>query len=127
MKRDHLSCKYINEEEEDKIGILVKETIRTETDQTIGQVVEKEDSLERVPGLSRVTEEAILEVTLGDIVDKIAEGNIETIDIDIMITIEVGIDQEKGHSQGVTAAIELGVHIVVDLDQDPELVPIGIG
>ena len=42
MKRDHLSCKYIKEE--DKIRILVKETIRRETDQTIGQVVEKEYS-----------------------------------------------------------------------------------
>ena len=127
MKRDHLSCKYIKEEEDDKIGILVKETIRTETNQTISQVVEKEDSLETCPGLSRITEEAIFKVTLGDTVDKIAEGNIETIAIDVMITIEVGIDQEKGHSQGVTVAIELGVQVVVDLNQDPEPVPIGIG
>ena len=44
-----------------------------------------------------------------------------------MITIEVGIDQEKGHSQGITVAMELGVQVVVDLDQDPEPVPIGIG
>ena len=43
-----------------------------------------------------------------------------------MITIEVGIDQEKGHSQGFTVAIELGVQVVVDLGQDPEPVPIGI-
>ena len=87
MKRDPLSHKYIKEEEEDKIGILVKETIRTETDYTIGQIVEIEDSLETGPGLSRITEEAIFEVTLGDMVDKIAEGNIETIAIDVMITI----------------------------------------
>ena len=59
MKRDHLSHKYIKEEEEGKIGILVNETIRTETDQTIGQVVEIEDSLETGPGLSRITDEAI--------------------------------------------------------------------
>ena len=85
MNRYHLSHKYIKEEEEEKRGILVKETIRTETDQTIGQIVEIEDSLETDPGLSRITEEAIFEVTLGDIVDKIAEGNIETIAIDIMI------------------------------------------
>ena len=44
-----------------------------------------------------------------------------------MITIEVGIDQDKGHSQGATAAIELGVQVVVDLGQDPEPVPIGTG
>ena len=60
-------------------------------------------------------------------VDKIAEGNIETIAIDIMITIELGIDQDKGHFQGATVAIELGVQVVVDLGQDPEPVPIGTG
>ena len=98
MIKDNLSHKYIKDEEVDKIGILVKETIRTETEQTIGQVVEITDSLEAGPGLSRIIEEAIFKVTLGDIVDKIAEGNIEMIAIDIMITIQVGIDQEKGHS-----------------------------
>ena len=95
--------------------------------ETIGQVVEIEDSLETGPGLSRITEEAIFKVTLEDIVDKIAEGNIETIAIEVMITIEVGIDQQKGHSQGVMVAIELEVQVVVDLGQDPEPVPIGIG
>ena len=60
-------------------------------------------------------------------VDRIAEGNIEMITIDIMITTEVGLDQDKGHSQGVTVAIELEVHVVVDLGQDPEPVPIGTG
>ena len=44
-----------------------------------------------------------------------------------MITIEVGIDQEKGHSQEVTVAIELGVQVGVDLGQDLEPVSIGIG
>ena len=60
-------------------------------------------------------------------VDNIAEGNIETIAKDIMITLEVGIDQDKGHSQGATEAIELGVQVAVDLGQDPEPVPIGTG
>ena len=45
----------------------------------------------------------------------------------MMVTIEVGIDQVKGHSQGFTAVIELGGQVVVDLGQDPEPVPIGIG
>ena len=71
-------------------------------------------------------EETIFEVTLGDIIDRTAEENIESIAIDIMITRELGIDQEKGHSQEVTVAIELGVQVVVDLGQDPESVPIGI-
>ena len=77
--------------------------------------------------MSKITEETTFEVTLWDIIDKTGEGNIQTIVIDVMITIEVGIDQEKGHSHEVTAAIELGVQVVVDLGQDPEPVPIGIG
>ena len=44
-----------------------------------------------------------------------------------MNTIEVGIDQQKGHSQGVTVANELGVQVIVDLGQDPEPVSTGIG
>ena len=60
-------------------------------------------------------------------VDKTAERSIEIITIDVMITIEVGIDQEKGHSQEFTVAIELEVHVIVDLGQDPEPVPIGTG
>ena len=74
-----------------------------------------------------MTGEAISEVTPEHMVDKTAEGNIEMIGIDIMSTIEIGIDQEKGHSQEFTAAIELEVQVIVDLGQDPELVPIGIG
>ena len=64
---------------------------------------------------------------LGDMVDSIAEGNIEIITIDIMITIEVEIGQDKGHFKGVTTAIELEVQVVVDLGQDLEPVPIGTG
>ena len=60
-------------------------------------------------------------------VGKTAEANIEIIVIDMMVTIEVGIDQQKGHSQGFTVVIELEVQAVVDLGQDPEPVPIGIG
>ena len=59
MKRDHLSHKYIKKEIKDKTGILVKETIRTETDQTIGQIVQTDDSLETGPHMSRITEETI--------------------------------------------------------------------
>ena len=85
------------------------------------------DNLETGPGLSKVTEEAISEVTPGDMIDKTAEGNIEMIAIDVMITKEVGIDQEKGHSQEITVGTELEVQVIVDLGQDPEPIPIGIG
>ena len=86
----------------------------------IGQVVEIEDSLETGLGLSRITEEVISEAILGDMVDRIAEGTIEVMTIDIMITIEVGIGQDRGHSQGITVAIELAVQVEVDLGQHPE-------
>ena len=86
-----------------------------------------EDSLETGPDLSRITEEVFFEAILGDMVDRIAEGTIEIMTIDIMITIEVGIGQGRGHSQGITAAIELAVQPVVDLGQDPEPVLIETG
>ena len=59
-------------------------------------------------------------------VDKTAEGNIEIIVIDVMVTIEVEIGQEKGHSQEFIVVIELGVQAVVDLGWDPEPVLIGM-
>ena len=43
----------------------------------------------------RTIEIAILEETLGGTADRIIEEVIEM--IDIMITIEAGIDEEKGH------------------------------
>ena len=65
----------------------------------IGQVVEIEGSLETGPGLNRITEGGIFEAILGDMVDRIAEGTIEIMTIDITITIEAEIGQGRGHSQ----------------------------
>ena len=98
MKRDHLSLKYIKAEEEDKTEVIVKEIIRIEIGQIIGQIVEIEDSSEIDPDLSRTTWETIFGVMPGDMEDKTAEENIEMIVIDVMVTIEVGIDQEIGCS-----------------------------
>ena len=39
--------------------------------------------------------------------DKIAEGSIEMTVIAVMVTIEVGIDQERSHSQKVIVVTEL--------------------
>ena len=47
--------------------------------------------------------------------------------IDIMITIEAGIDQEKGHLQEIIVVADIEVQVTVDKDQDLELVQIGIG
>ena len=126
MKRDHLSLKYIKAEEEDKTEVLVKETIRIETGQTIDQVVEIEVSSEIGLDSNRTTEGAIFKIMLGDMGDKTVEGNIEMIVIDVMVTMEVGIDLEKGHSQEFVVVIELEVQAVVGLGQDPDAVLIGI-
>ena len=59
--------------------------------------------------------------------DKIAEESIEMTIIGMMVTIEIGIDQEKDHSQETIAIIELEVQATVGQGQDPEQVLIGIG
>ena len=56
--------------------------------------------------------------------DKTAEENVEM--IDVVATIEIGIDQGRGHSQEVIVVIELEVQAVVGLGQDPEPVLIWI-
>ena len=71
------------------IGLIIREVIRT------GQIVGTGDSIQ-VVGPDRTIEIAILEETLEDMVDKIMEEDIEM--IDIVITIEAGTDQKKGHS-----------------------------
>ena len=75
------------------------------------------------PDFSKTTERTIFKKTLGDMEDKTVEENTEI--IGMMITIEVGIDQEKDHSQEIMAIIGIEVQVIVDQDQDLELVPIG--
>ena len=58
-------------------------------------------------------------------VDKIIEEVIEM--IDIMITIEAGVDQEKEHLQEIIVVAEIEVQVTVDQDQDLKPVQIGIG
>ena len=74
------------------------------------------------PDFSKITEGTIFEKTLGDMEDKIAEENIEM--IGVMVTIEVGTDQEKGHFQEIIAIIGIEVQVTADQGQDPELAPI---
>ena len=58
--------------------------------------------------------------------DKTGEENMEVIVIDVTVTIEVGIDQEKGHCQEFIVVIEPEVQAVVGLGQGPEPVLIGV-
>ena len=59
------------------------------------------------PDFSKITEGTIFKKTLGDMEDKIVEENIEM--IGMMVTIEVGTDQEKGHFQEIIAIIGIEV------------------
>ena len=59
--------------------------------------------------MSRVIEGIIFEIMLGDIEDKTVERNIEVIVISMAVTIEVEIDQGKGHSQEIIVVTELEV------------------
>ena len=90
--------KYIRVEV--RIGLIIREVIRR------GQIVGTGDNLQVVDP-DRTIETAILEETLEGMVDKIIEEDIEM--IDIMITIEVGIDQEKGHLQEIIVVAEIEV------------------
>ena len=75
--------------------------------------------------LDKTIETTMFKGTLEDMEDKIAEENIGI--IGIMIIIEAGIDQEKGHSQGIMVTIGIEVPVTVDQGQDLELVLIEIG
>ena len=73
---------------------------------------------------NKTIEITIFERTLGDMEDKIVEEN--TGITGIMIMIEVGIDQEIGHSQEIMVILGIEVQAIVDQDQDLELVLIEI-
>ena len=70
-------------------------------------------------------EKVIFKETPEGMEDKIIEEDIEM--IDIMIIIEAGTDQEKGHSQEIVVVAEIEVQVTVDQDQDLELVQIETG
>ena len=63
--------------------------------------------------MSRVVEGTIFEKVLGVMEDKMAKGSIEMLIIGRIITTEVGIDQERDHSQEAIAVIELEVQATV--------------
>ena len=97
---------------------MVREVIRT------GQVVEIGENSWMIDP-DRITEAAILEKTLEDMVDRIIEETIEM--KDIMTTIETEIGQEKEHLQEITVITETEVQVIVDRNQGLELIQIGTG
>ena len=66
----------------------------------------------RDPDFSKITEGTTFKKALGDIEDKVVEGNMEM--IGVMITTEVGIGQEKDHSQEIIAVAEIEAQAIVD-------------
>ena len=85
----------------------------------VGQTVEIEDSMEIID-LDKTIETTIFEGTLEDMEDKIVKENIGI--IGVMIIIEAGIGQEKGHSQGIKVTIGIEIPVIVDQAQCLELV-----
>ena len=116
MRKGPLNPKYIRVEV--RTGLIIRKVIRT------GQIVGTGDNLQTV-GPDRTIEIAIFKETLEGMVDKIIEEVLEM--IDIIMTIEAGIDQEKEHLQEIIVVAEIEVQVTVDQDQDLELVQIGIG
>ena len=85
------------------------------------QTVETEDSMGVIdPDFSKTTEGTIFKKMLGDMEDKIVEENTEI--TNAMVTIDVGIDQGKGHSQEILAIIGIEVQVIIGQDQGLELV-----
>ena len=101
-----------------RIGLIIREVIRT------GQIVGTGDSIQIV-GLDKSIETIIFEETLVGMEDKIIEEDIEM--IKIMIIIEAGIGQEKGHFQEIMVTVELRVQVTVDQGQDLELAQTEVG
>ena len=128
MTKDHLKPNYIKVEVltlRVRTEAIIIETIKIGVDYATDQTVEAEDNMEREvidPDFSKTTEGTIFKKTLGDMEDKTVGKNTEI--IGVMDTIEVGIDQEKDHSQEIMAIIGIEVQVIVDQSQELELVPI---
>ena len=113
MRNGPLKPKYIRVEV--RIGLIIRGVIRT------GQIVRTGDNIQAA-GPDKTTETVIFEETLEGMEHKIIEEVIEM--IDVMITVEAGVDQEKGHSQEIIVVAEIEVQVTVDQNQDLELVQI---
>ena len=124
MRKDPSNPKYIKVKvltPRVRIGPIIKEVIKIEV---VEQTAETEDNMEII-GLDKTIDTTIFERTLEDMEDKTVEENIGI--IGTIIIIEVGIDQEKGHSQGIMATIGIEVQVIVDQDLGLELVLIETG
>ena len=116
MRKCPLNPKYIRVEV--RIGLITGKAFRT------GPIVGIGDSTQ-VVGLDKTIETVISKETLEDVEDKIIEEDIEM--VEIMIIIEAGTGQEKGHLQKIIVVTEIEAQVIVDLGLVPELLQIEIG
>ena len=95
---------------------IIKEIIRIDIGQVIGQIVEIEDNL------GKTEKETDFSKDIGEIIwkiqeimeDKTVEESIGITLMEMTIAIEVGIGLEKGHFPGTMTVIEQGVQTIVD-------------
>ena len=90
--------------------------------------METEDNIDKTEvglDMSKITGEVTLEETLGIMVDKTVEGNID-VAIEMKVMTEARTGLEKGHFPEFMAIVELEVQATVDPGQDLELAQIGI-
>ena len=88
--------------------ITIREIIRTHTDQTTGQIAETEDNIDKTEvglDMSKILGEVILEETLGVMVDKTVEENIEAA-IEMTVMTETGTGLEEGFPE--IMAVQVG-------------------
>ena len=110
MKESLSNQKYTKAEV--RIDPMAKEVTKT------GQIVEIGD-ISWTTVQDRIIELAILEEMLEGTVDGIIE---ETTEIG-----EIGAGQEKDNSQEITVTVVIGAQAIVDREQGPEQIQIGIG
>ena len=116
MKESPLSHKYTKVE--DRADLMVKEGTKP------GQIMETGDIVQII-AQDKITEATDLEEISECMVDKI----IETITgmKGMVVTIEIGTGQGRELLPGIMVITEIEALAMIDLDQGPELVQIGIG
>ena len=108
----------------DKLTVAMSRLAAKDNTSRIGQIIGIGDST-LVVGLDKIIETVIYEETLGEMQDKIIEEDIQM--IDIIIIIEAGTGQEKGHLQEIIVVAEIEVQVTVDPGQATELIQTEIG
>ena len=125
---DNLNPKSTNAKEEDKIEVVMMDTVMISEIIKIGtgQIVETGDNIDKIEvdqGMNKIIEEEILEVMqlcIKIFEDKIVDENTEIIiEMKVMAEVEIGTGIEKDHFLETLATEEvIRVQVIVRPDQD---------